>query len=54
MAVVAVAHRLCRILYAMLRDGTPFDLSKLAVEQGHFERTITHRYRRGRRLATTA
>jgi transposase len=23
MAVVAVAHRLCRILYAMLRDGTP-------------------------------
>jgi len=46
MAVVAVAHRLCRILYAMLRDGTEFDLKKLAVEQGHFEHTVVRRYRR--------
>jgi transposase len=28
-AVTAVAHRLCRILYAMLRDKTTFDASKL-------------------------
>lgn len=46
MAVVAVAHRLCRILYAMLRHGTDFDLSKLAIEQGHFEHTTVRRFRR--------
>jgi transposase len=46
MAVVAVAHRLCRILYAMLRDGTTFDLSKLAVEHGCFEHTTVRHYRR--------
>jgi transposase len=46
MAVIAVAHRLCRILYAMLRHGTEFDLTKLGIEQGHFERTTVHRYRR--------
>lgn len=46
MAVVAVAHRLCRILYAMLRDGTHFDLSKLPIEQGVFEHTTVRRYRR--------
>jgi transposase len=46
MAVVAVAHRLCRILYSMLRHGTDFDLNKLAVEQGHFEHRSVRRYRR--------
>jgi transposase len=46
MAIVAVAHRLCRIVYSMLRDGTDFDLRRLAVEQGHFERTTVHHYRR--------
>lgn len=46
MAVVAVAHRLCRILYAMLRHGTDFDLSQLAIEQGRFEHTTVRRYRR--------
>jgi transposase len=54
MAVVAVAHRLCRILYAMLRDGTDFDLSKLAIEQGHFEQTIVRHYRRKKRVPTMA
>ena len=48
MAVVAVAHRLCRILYAMLRHGADFDLGKLGIEQGHFERTTVRRYRRKR------
>lgn len=53
MAVVAVAHRLCRILYAMLRDGTEFDLNQLAVEQGHFEYTVVRHYRRKARVATS-
>ena len=46
MAVIALAHRLCRILYALLRDQTEFDLTKLGIEQGHFERTTVHQYRR--------
>jgi transposase len=54
MAVVAVAHRLCRILYAMLRDGTDFDLNRLAIEQGHFEHTTVRRYRRKRIAAMSA
>ncbi len=45
MAVVAVAHRLCRILWAMLRHQTSFDLHKLGVERGPFEKTTTHLYR---------
>lgn len=36
-AVVAVAHRLCRILFAMVRQGTKFDIEKLGVEVGPFE-----------------
>ncbi len=46
MAVVAVAHRLCRIMYSMLRKGTDFDLSKLGIEQGHFEHKSVRQYRR--------
>jgi hypothetical protein len=45
MAVVAVAHRLCRILFALLRDGVAFDIAKLAVEDGPFQRTCVQRYR---------
>lgn len=45
MAIVAVAHRLCRILYAMLRHERDFDVTQLAVERGHFERTTVHEYR---------
>ncbi len=54
MAVVAVAHRLCRILYSMLRHRTDFDVNKLGVEEGHFEQTRVRRYRRKRRLAIPA
>jgi len=50
LAVVAVAHRLCRIAYAMLRDGTEFDLTKLAIEKGHFEHRSVRFYRRTRSL----
>ncbi len=53
MAVVAVAHRLCRILYAMLRSGSDFDVTRLAVEQGRFERTTVHQYRRKSRVAVS-
>lgn len=45
MAIVAVAHRLCRILYAMLRHGRDFDVTRLGVEQGHFKRTTIRQYR---------
>jgi transposase len=46
MAVVAVAHRLCRILYAMLRRRTEFDLGKLGIEEGRFEQIRVKKYRR--------
>jgi transposase len=45
MAVVAVAHRLCRILYSMLKNRTNFDVGKLGVEKGPFRRTAQHLYR---------
>jgi len=43
--IVALAHRLCRILYALLRDRAVFDVHKLGVEEGPFRRTVTHRFR---------
>ena len=45
MAVSAVAHRLCRILYSMLKHQADFDVSKLAVECGPFARKSQHLYR---------
>lgn len=45
LAIVAVAHRLCRILFRMLRDGSEFDPSRLGVERGPFERKVTRLYR---------
>lgn len=44
MAIVAVAHRLCRILYALLRHGTEFQLGRLGVEEGAFTHTVTRQY----------
>lgn len=44
-AVVAVAHRLCRIMFAMLRRGRDFDVSKLGIEVGPFEHTSVKLYR---------
>jgi len=52
MAVVAVAHRLCRILFALLRDGVEFDVAKLAVEEGPFRRMSVPRYRLKRPTAS--
>jgi transposase len=46
MAVVAVAHRLCRILYSMLRHERDFDLAKINIEEGRFEQVKVRRYRR--------
>lgn len=54
MAIVAVAHRLCRILYAMLRHQTDFDVKKLSIEEGPFEHVRVHRYRRTTRATTVA
>src|SRR4029450_2099492 len=45
-AVVAVAHRLCRIMVAMLRHEAEFDVTKLAVERGPFARQRVCLYRR--------
>ena len=45
MAAIAVAHRLARIAFAMVRDGTDFDVHKLNVEEGPFTRTTVRRYR---------
>jgi hypothetical protein len=44
-AIIAVAHRLCRILYAMMREATDFDLAKAGIEAGHFEYVSTRQYR---------
>jgi transposase len=54
MAVVAVAHRLCRILWSMLRHGATFDVSKLGVEEGPFETTSVRLYRLKRAAAVSA
>lgn len=54
LAVVAVAHRLCRILFAMLRDDAPFDVRKLGIEEGPFRRTTVRRYRLTRAAARRA
>jgi transposase len=54
LAVIAVAHRLCRILFAMVRDGATFDLTKLPVEVGPFPRTTIQHYRLKRRAAAPA
>jgi transposase len=45
MAVVAVAHRLCRIAYSLLRRKIEFDLSKLRIEAGRFEQKRVRKYR---------
>jgi transposase len=45
MATIAIAHRLARIIFAMLRDGTTFDRTKLDIEEGPFTPTTTRRYR---------
>lgn len=46
LAVIAVGHRLCRIMFAMWRDGRDFDVRLLAVEHGPFERKVVRLYRR--------
>jgi transposase len=46
MAITAVAHRLLRIIYGMLRDGTDFDVSKLPVERGPFTKSRVVLYKR--------
>jgi hypothetical protein len=45
MPIVTVAHRLCRIRYALLRHGTEFQAARLGVEEGPFSYTVTRQYR---------
>jgi len=42
---VIANNRLCRILFAMLRDGVDFKPERLGIEEGHFTRTTTYKYR---------
>jgi transposase len=51
MAITALAHRLCRILYALLRDHAEFDVGKLGIEVGPFEKKVVKLYRLRRRPA---
>lgn len=44
-AIVAVAHRLCRLLWALLRDRADFQPTRLGLEEGPFTQTITRRFR---------
>lgn len=44
-AAVAVAHRLVRILWAMLRTGADFDPTMCGVEEGPFTTARTRKYR---------
>jgi len=44
-ATIAVAHRLLRISFAMLRKGCEFDVGRLGVEAGPFEVRSTRWYR---------
>lgn len=54
MAVVAVAHRLLRIMFTMLRRQEDFDLHKLGVERGPFAHTTVRLYRLRPRRAVNA
>jgi transposase len=45
-AITAVAHRLLRIIFAMLRDRTEFDVSKVPVDLGPFTKSREVLYRR--------
>jgi transposase len=53
-AIVAVAHRLLRIMYAMLRDGTDFDETKLNVEMKPSTTAKGKKYVLRKRVATVA
>ncbi len=44
-AAVAVAHRLLRVLWAMLKNGTDFEPTMCGVEEGPFTTAKTRRYR---------
>ena len=52
LTITALAHRLCRILYAILRDGSEFDLVRLGVEKGPFKVTQTRHYRLRKAVST--
>ena len=43
--MIAIAHRLCRIAFALLRDRADFGPRRLGIEEEPFTRTIVRRYR---------
>jgi len=42
---MAMAHRLCRIALALLRDRVRFNPRRVRIQEGPFTRTIVRRYR---------
>lgn len=54
MAITAVAHRFLRIIYAMLRDRSDFDVSKVPVERGPFTKTREVLYKRKKKPEAAA
>jgi len=54
MAITAVAHRLCRVLYAMMRDQADFDIQQIGVEVGPFEKKVVVPFRLRRTKAPQA
>jgi hypothetical protein len=44
-AVLAVGHRLCRTLFAMLRNGSDFSVTGAGFEKGNLKRSTTYKYR---------
>lgn len=53
MAITAVAHRLSRIIFAMLKNKADFDVGQLAIEAGPFEKKRVVGYRRKRTVTST-
>ena len=44
-AVVALAHRILRVAWSIMRSGEDFSLAKMGVEAGDFEKTLHIHYR---------
>ncbi len=44
-AITAMAHRLCRVAWAILKGGGEFDPGRLGLQTGEFQTVTTRRYR---------
>ena len=51
---MAMAHRLCRIALALLRDRVRFNPRRVRIQEGPFTRPLAIIYKRGRELSPAA